>query len=597
MWRLVFVFTVIVALLIVIGWKVADWQVLNNDEAQRAGDARTLRKDEIVATRGNIVDRNGEPLAISTPVQTLWVNPKEILQAPEQNKQLGEVLQSLGLDADSWRRKIAEKPNSEFMYVKRRMAPNEARIVQERKLKGVYLMEEYKRFYPMGEAAVHLIGMTNNDEVGQEGIELAYEDWLKGKTGHRQVLKDRMGRLVRDMGVVDAAVPGNDLVLSIDSRLQYVAYKALKEGVTQNNAKSGAATVLDVRTGEVLAMVSAPSWNPNNRSSRNEDGLVNRPIVDLMEPGSTTKTFTITAALESGKFDTSSIIDTSPGRVTIDNRVIHDAANYGPATLAKIIAKSSNVGASKIGLEIGHEAIVDVLRRAGFGQPIETGFPGEVSGNLPAHDRWSRGETAAMAYGYGFHVSQLQMAQAYAIYANRGIKKPVSMVKVAGPIEGQRVVDAAIANEVVDMLKGVVSKELGGTSVRANIPSYHVAGKSGTTWLYVPGRGYDNHNFIAHFAGFAPVDDPRVVIVVSIKQPLLKGSHAGGGTVSAPVFAQIAAAAMRIFDVPPEAPFKTVPLPNRQQLPVEPEAEEADPPEILPGGPDLVTEAAIGARP
>ena len=574
------VFGVIVALLIVTFWRLADLQVLNNDVLQREGDNRTLRKEEIVATRGNIVDRNGEPLAISTPVVTLWVNPKEVMQSPEQGRQLAEAFTALGLDAEQMRRRIVDKSTSEFMYLKRRIPPADAQLVLDRKLKGIYAMEEYKRFYPMGEAAVHLVGLTNSDEIGQEGLELAYEDWLKGTPGSRQVVKDRIGRLVRDMGVTATAIPGNDLVLSIDSRLQYLAYKALKEAVALRHAKSGTATVLDARTGEVLAMVSQPSWNPNNRTSRNEEGLVNRAMVDVMEPGSTVKTFTATAALESGKFTTESLVDTRP--VVIDNRLLKDPSAYGFSTLGKILAKSSNVGASRVGLEIGHEAMVDVLKRVGYGENIGTGFPGEVSGNIPNHDRWSRGETASTAYGYGFQVTQLQIAQAYMIYANRGIRKPVSLLKVNGPVEGRRVVDTKIAADVVGMLEGVVSKGMGGTSVAANIPAYHVAGKSGTTWLYVTNRGYDSHNYIAHFAGFAPVDNPRVVIVVSIKQPDTSGGqHVGGGTMSAPVFAQIAAGAMRILNVAPEVPGKAVPkaVETAPRAPVveEPDADETAP--------------------
>lgn len=554
-WRLSFVFTVIVALLVVIGWKVADLQVLNNDVARREGDARTLRNEEIVATRGNIVDRNGEPLAISTPVSTLWLNPKEVLQSPEQGPLLDEAFASIDLDPAQMRQRILDNASREFMYVKRRVPPAEAQAVLDRKLKGLYVLEEYKRFYPMGEAAVHLVGLTNNDEIGQEGLELAYEDWLKGTPGNRQVVKDRIGRLVRDMGVTATAVPGNDLKLSIDSRLQYVAYKALKEAVAARGAKAGTATVLDARTGEVLAMVSQPSWNPNNRASRNENGLVNRAMVDVLEPGSTVKTFTVTAALESGKFDTSSVIDTNPGYVVVDRRTLKDPVNYGASTLARIIAKSSQVGASKVGLEIGHEAMLDVLKRVGFGESIGTGFPGETAGMLPVHERWSRGETASLAYGYGLQVTPLQLAQAYLVYANRGIRKPISLLKVDGPVDGYRVIDEETASAVAQMLTGVVSKEMGGTGVRANIPSYHVAGKSGTTWLYVPGRGYDNRNYISHFAGFAPFENPRVVIVVSIQQP--QGAEVGGGQVSAPVFSQIAAGAMRILDVPPELPELT----------------------------------------
>ena len=581
LWRLIFVFTVIAALLIVIGWKVADLQVLNNDVLQREGDARTLRNEAIVATRGNIVDRNGEPLAISTPVSTLWLNPKEALESPEQGPLLAEAFTRLGLDAEQMRQRILDNASREFMYVKRRIPPAEAQAILDLKLKGMYAQEEYKRFYPMGEAAVHLVGLTNNDEVGQEGLELAYEDWLKGTQGTRQVIKDRIGRLVRDMGVTATAVPGNDLKLSIDSRLQYLAYKVLKENVALRHAKSGTATVLDARTGEVLAMVNVPSWNPNNRASMNINGLANRAMVDLLEPGSTVKTFTVTAALESGKFDTNSIIDTSPGRVVVDGRTLRDAANYGPSTLARIMAKSSNVGASKIGLELGHEPMLDVLKRVGFGQNIGTGFPGETSGVLPSPARWSRGETASLAYGYGFQVTPLQLAQAYLIYANRGIRKPVSLLKVDGAVNGYRVIDADITEKVIGMMKGVVSKEMGGTGVAANIPSYHVAGKSGTTWLYVPGKGYDNKNFIAHFAGMAPVDDPRVVIVVSVTEP--QGKSVGGGVVSGTVFSQIAAGAMRILDVPPElpesttvvAPVASVPLPVQPARPDPAPADDA----------------------
>jgi cell division protein FtsI (penicillin-binding protein 3) len=548
-WRLGFVFALSIALLITIGWKVATLQVFDNDVLQREGDARSLRTEEIIATRGNIVDRNGEPLALSTPVSTLWLNPQEVLEHREQGSLLNDVFKKLVLDPKQWQQRVAENATREFMYLKRRIPPAEAQAILDMGVKGIYVLEEYKRFYPMGEAGVHLVGLTNNEEVGQEGLELAYEDWLKGTPGSRRVVKDRIGRLVRDLGVITPAVPGNDLVLSIDSRLQYLAYKVIKEAVAMRHAETGTATVLDARTGEVLAMVSQPSWNPNNRASRNEKGLINRAMVDLLEPGSTVKTFTITAALESGKFDLNSIIETNP--VVIDRRRLKDIGNYGPSKLERVMAKSSNVGAAKIGLEIGHDAMLDVLKRVGFGQNIGTGFPGETSGVLPSFSRWSRGDTAALAYGYGFQVTPLQLAQAYLVYANRGLRKPVSLLKVNEPVEGYRVVDEKIASDVVDMLRGVVSKDAGGTGVRANIPSYHVAGKSGTSWLYLPGHGYDTKSTIAHFAGFAPADNPRVVIVISIKKP--QGVEVNGGVVSAPIFSQIAAGAMRILDVPPEA--------------------------------------------
>lgn len=582
-WRLSLVFVVIVALLVVIGWKVADLQVFNNEAAQREGDARTLRNESITATRGNIVDRHGEPLALSTPVSTLWLNPKEVMQHPEQGELLVEVVKGLGLNVREIQQRITENSSREFMYLKRRMPPAEAEKFLDMGLKGLYAQQEYKRFYPMGETAVQLVGLTNNEEVGQEGLELAYEDWLKGTPGNQQVLKDRIGRIVRDLGVTANAVPGNDLHLSIDSRLQYLAYKAVKEAVTMRSAKAGTATVLDARTGEVLAMVSLPSYNPNNRTNMNNGGLINRAMSDLLEPGSTAKTFTMTAALETGLFDTNTIIDTSPGVIVVDGRAKKDPVNYGPSTLARIIAKSSQVGAIKVGLAIGHDPMLDVLRRVGFGEAIGTGFPGENTGVLPNHDRWSKGDTTALAYGYGFQVTPLQLARAYLVYANRGVRKSVSFIKDA-PRTEERVIDADIAEKIVQMLRGVVSKEMGGTSVAANIPSYDVAGKSGTTWFYdVANGGYDDHNYITHFAGFAPVDNPRVVIVVTIQQP--QGDETGGGKVSAPIFSQIAAGAMRILDVPPQVSSIPPPTPATTsgiQAPVAPPAEEPEAREISP---------------
>lgn len=544
---------VIAGLCGVIAWKVADLQVLNNATLQREGDARTVRTDTIVATRGNIVDRNGEPLAISTPVQTLWLNPKEVLEHPEQGAMLAEAMSGIGVDPALLNQRIAENASREFLYVKRRMPPADAQAVLDMGLKGVYAVEEYQRFYPMGEAAVHLVGLTNADDMGQEGMELAYEDWLRGTDGSKLVLKDRLGRIIREVQVNNEAQPGNDLTLSIDSRIQYIAYKALKEAVALRQASAGTATVLDAHTGEVLAMVNQPSYNPNNRASLTDGDLPNRAMVSLLEPGSTVKTFTITAALESGLFDTETIIDTSPGTFRVDRTMmVRDPVNYGPSTLARIIAKSSQVGASKIGLALGEGPMLEMLQRVGFGQSMGTGFPGEESGVLPNRPRWAKSEIATMAYGYGFQVTPLQLASAYMIYANGGVRKPVSLLKVQGPVSGERVISADIVAKVNDMLRGVVSTEMGGTGVRANIPSYQVAGKSGTAWYYNAGSGYDTRNYNSYFAGFVPASAPRVVIVISIHQP--KGDEYGGGAVAAPVFSQIAAGAMRILNVAPDAP-------------------------------------------
>jgi len=550
LWRLYFVSLAAITLLGIIIWKIFDLQVINNTVLQEQGNMRTVRNNVIAAHRGNIMDRNGQALAISTPVQSLWLNPREILPNPSSWEKLKAALPAIDINADVLWNRIQANTEREFLYIKRRLAPADARKILDLDIRGVYAQEEYMRFYPLGEVAAHVLGLTNADDVGQEGIELAYEEWLQGKPGSRQVLKDRRGGIIREVKINEMAEPGKDLVLSIDSRIQYLAYKALKEEVTRRHAKAGTATVLDVETGEVLAMVSQPSYNPNNRNSLADDAMRNRSIVDLMEPGSTVKPFTIMAALESGLFDTNSIIDTNPGYVRVDGQLKKDPVNYQEVTLEKIITKSSQVGAIKLGLAMGHDPMIDVLQRVGFGTAIGTGFPGEASGVLPSFPRWSKSDIATLAYGYGFQVTPLQIAQAYMIYANEGVKKPVSLLKTAGPVDGERVLDQDLVRKVNRMLETVVSKKLGGTGVRAAIPSYQVAGKTGTAWFYNVGGGYDNENYNAYFAGFVPARNPRIVAVITIHQP--QGDETGGGTVAAPAFAKIAAGAMRILNVPPD---------------------------------------------
>ena len=549
-WRLCLVSTVAITLLGVVSWKLLDLQVINNEVLQEQGNKRTVRNDVIVAHRGNIMDRNGQALAISTPVQSLWLNPREIIPNPEAWNKLAAALASIEINTDVLRNKVQDNAEREFLYIKRRLPPAEVQSILDLKIRGVYSQEEYKRFYPLGEVAVHVVGLTNSDDVGQEGLELAYEDWLQGKPGSKQVLKDRRGGIIREVKINSVAEPGNDLVLSIDSRIQFLAYKALKEEVTRRYAKAGTAVVLNVETGEVLAMVSQPSYNPNNRISLDDNEMRNRAIVDLLEPGSTVKPFTITAALESGLFDSNSIIDTNPGYIQVDGSTKKDPVNYKEVDLKKIITKSSQVGAIKLGLAMGEGPMLDVLSRVGFGAAIGTGFPGEATGVLPNFSRWSKSDIATLAYGYGFQVTPLQMAQAYMIYANEGIRKPVSLLKTEGPVLGERVVDAGLARQVNSMLETVVSTKLGGTGVRAAIPSYQVAGKTGTAWYYNVGGGYDEENYNSSFAGFVPAHNPKIVAVVSIHEP--KGEEYGGGQVAAPVFAKIAAGAMRILNVPPD---------------------------------------------
>ena len=549
-WRLCLVSTAAITLLGVVSWKLLDLQVINNEVLQEQGNKRTVRNDVIVANRGNIMDRNGQALAISTPVQSLWLNPREIIPNPEAWSMLSAALANIEVNTDVLWNRIQDNAEREFMYIKRRLPPTEVQSILDLKIRGVYSQEEYKRFYPLGEVAVHVVGLTNSDDVGQEGLELAYEEWLQGKPGSKQVLKDRRGGIIREVKINSVAQPGNDLVLSIDSRIQFLAYKALKEEVTRRYAKAGTAVVLDVETGEVLAMVSQPSYNPNNRVSLDGDEMRNRAIVDLLEPGSTVKPFTITAALESGLFDTSSIIDTSPGYIQVDGSTKKDPVNYKEVDLKKIITKSSQVGAIKLGLAMGEAPMLDVLSRVGFGAAIGTGFPGETTGVLPNFSRWSKSDIATLAYGYGFQVTPLQMAQAYMIYANDGVRKPVSLLKTEGPVSGERVVDSELVRKVNDMLETVVSTKLGGTGVRAAIPSFQVAGKTGTAWYYNVGGGYDEENYNSYFAGFVPAHNPKIVAVVSIHEP--KGEEYGGGQVAAPVFAKIAAGAMRILNVPPD---------------------------------------------
>ena len=551
-WRLYAVFLVLFALFATGLWKTWKLQVSENDFLQLQGDARTLRNDVIVANRGNILDRNGQPLAISTPVQSLWVNPKEILAQPEQWPVLGAALESIGIDSQVLRERVESNANREFLYVRRRMSPSEVEPVLARGFRGLYSQEEYKRYYPLGEVAAHIVGLTNADDVGQEGMELAYEDWLRGLPGSRQVLKDRLGRIISEVGINSVAEQGNDLKLSIDSRIQYLAYRALKEAVTMRRAKAGTATVIDVDTGEVLAIVNQPSYNPNNRASMTEGSMRNRAIVDLLEPGSTVKPFTVVAALESGLFDNRSIIDTNPGYIRVDRATIRDPLNYGLVDLEKIITKSSQVGAIKLGLAMGEEPMLDVLSRFGFGQMMNTSFPGESFAVLPGRSRWSQADIATMAYGYGFQVSPLQLAQAYLIFANDGMHKPVSLLADGGLATTEhRVISRDMNREIVSMMETVVDTDKAGTGVRAALSSYRVAGKTGTAWYYdVEKGGYDDENYISLFAGFAPVTDPKIVVVITIHEPM--GVEYGGGQVSAPVFADIAEGALRLLNVPPD---------------------------------------------
>lgn len=543
---------------VAIAWKLGALTIEQRDFLQGQGDARTIRTVPLVANRGLITDRNGEPLAVSTPVQSIWVNPGKLAEDPEAINALAEQLE---LNPETVASNIARNSEKEFLYIKRRLAPFEAEKVLALDLDYVYAQQEYQRFYPQGEVTAHLIGFSNVDDVGQEGLELTYDDWLKGVPGRRQVMKDRRGHIIEELNTIQTAEPGKNLALSIDFRIQNLAYKALKAEYITRRAKGASAVVLDVDSGEVLAMVNQPSYNPHNKANMTDFSVLrNRAITDVYEPGSTIKPFTIIAALESGLYTPGTIIETGPGWMMVGPNEVKDLFNYGTLTLEKVITKSSNIGTSKVAFEIGPEPIRDVLQRVGIGEVTGTGFPGERGGILPNHRRWSRIETATLSYGYGLSASALHLARAYSVIADEGVRKPVSLLRLSADeiaaLPREQVVERAIVRQVKSMLETVVDRSRGGSAVEANIPFYQVAGKTGTA--HVVGEfGYEENLHNSLFVGLVPASDPKIVVVVVINEP--KGDEHYGGQVAAPVFAEIASGAMRILNIPPDK----IPNPDR----------------------------------
>ncbi len=508
------------------------------------GDRRVVRVADIPAYRGMIQDRNGEPLAVSTPVTSLWANPKELIDGQLAWRYLAT---QTGTSEAKLRDRILRNQNKQFIYLKRHMNPAKAEAVLAQSIPGVYGIEEHRRFYPAGEVASHVVGFANIDEQGQEGIELSFDEHLKGQEGKKRVIKDLKRRVVKDVGLIEAAAPGQDITLSIDLRAQYLAYRELLSAVKEYKATSGSAVAIDIKTGEVLAMVNQPSYNPNNRNRKDVPNFRNRALTDVFEPGSTVKPFTVAAALETGKWKPYSKLDTSPGYIRIGGKSIRDMSNYGVIDLGKVIAKSSNVGASKLALSMDSGALSEFFRRVGLGQATGVGFPGESVGMLPARQRWRPIEVATLSYGYGLSVTTLQLAQAYAVLGAHGIKRPVSLLKVEGPVQGEQVMDADIADSVVKMMEGVVQKH--GTARKAQVPGYRVAGKTGTVHKVSSG-GYEDHQYLALFAGVAPVEDPAIALVVVIDDP--KGGVYYGGQVAAPVFSRVMAGLLRVKNIPPD---------------------------------------------
>ncbi|CBL44250.1 Cell division protein FtsI/penicillin-binding protein 2 [gamma proteobacterium HdN1] len=534
-------------------FRIAYLQLWNRDFLQDEGAKRVVRTATIPAYRGMIQDRNGEPLAVSTPVTTIWANPKQLW---DERDRWPELAKALGEKSSSLSKHLTAMKDKQFMYLKRHMNPVKAAAVLNMDISGVYGLSEYRRFYPAGEVTSHIVGFNNIDDQGQEGIELAFEDTLRGEPGKKRVIKDLKGRIVKDIGLIENAKPGRDVMLSIDLRAQYIAYRELLAAVHAYQATAGVAVAVDVRTGEIVAMANQPSFNPNNRKPKDQDGFRNRAITDVFEPGSTMKVFTAAAGLESGRWKPSSLIDTTPGALRIGRKTIRDTHNYGLIDLTHMITKSSNVGATKVALSLKDGTLPTMLHRVGFGEKTGVGIQGEVSGVLPLRpsygkERWGELETATMSYGYGVSVTAAQLARAYAILGAHGIKRPLSIVKTSGDVKGERVFSEGVAENVIKMMETVVSKE--GTAQRAAVDGYRVGGKTGTVHKAAGGK-YEARRYLGLFAGVAPAEDPRLALVIMIDDP--KGKEYYGGQVAGPVFSRIMAGMLRIKNVPPDLPVQ-----------------------------------------
>ena len=547
-WRYYLVMLILASLPILLLVKIAQLQILPSQERgvdflQHQGDSRAIRNITIPAYRGLITDRNGEPLAISTPVTAIVANPKNI-----QKSDIERLSLALKISESQLQSRLKRYRNKSFMYLVQQLPNDEAEKILKLNIPGVSGQQRYKRFYPAGEVTAQLVGFTNYLDIGQEGMELAYDDWLTGEPGKKKVVLDKNRRVINDISLIQAASSGEDLRLSIDLRVQYAAYRALKKAVKKHNAKSGSVVVLDVNSGEVLAMVNQPSFNPNDRSKLRQSSVRNRAITDLMEPGSTVKPFTVLAALESGQFSAQSRIDTNPGYLKVDYKTFVDPSNYGELNLAEVLTKSSQVGTTKVALALDPESTRDLFQRVGFGEVMGTGFPGETLGSLPAYRKWHPVTQATFAFGYGLSVSSLQLARAYAVLANDGLRKEISMVALNSEPEGLRVINAATTKEVRHMLRAASSHK--GTGRRAMIDGYSVGGKTGTLHKVKVDGGYDDNRYMSVFAGLSPISSPRLATVVVIDEPR-QGDYFGG-LVAAPVFSEITGNALRLMQVTPD---------------------------------------------
>lgn len=525
-------------------------QAMHTDFLQQKGDARYSRVMTLSAHRGMITDRHGEPLAISTPVESIWASPPDVEADSAQIKKLAELL---GIKQADLRKKLGR--DRSFVYLKRRMPPPDAARVMQLAIPGVFMQREYRRYYPAAEVTAHLVGFTGIDDKGQEGMELVFQKWLSGKPGSRHVLKDRRGHIVEDLEAVKVPQDGRDLALSIDRNIQYLAHRELARAIEEHKAKAGAIVVLDAKSGEVLAMANQPVYNPNN-PVKIAGKSRNRAIVDIFEPGSTLKPFTAAAALEAGTFKADTKIETAPGFMRIGRATIHDAHPQGLITVSEVIQKSSNVGAAKMALSLQPQYLWSTFNQMGFGSPVNIGFPGEATGRLRPYKSWRPIEQATMSYGHGISLSLIQLARAYTVFANDGEIRPVSLLKVKEHPVGQQVFSASTARSVRDMLETVV--QVGGTAPYAQVMGYRVAGKTGTAHKLDVG-GYAADRYVSSFVGMAPASNPRLIIAVMIDEP--SGGKYYGGTVAAPVFSAVMAGALRQLAVPQDAPSDNIVIP------------------------------------
>ncbi|POU27398.1 MULTISPECIES: penicillin-binding protein PBP3 [Acinetobacter] len=553
-------------------------QVINKEFLQNKANAKILRTDKIKAMRGVIYDRNGVPLAISTPIMRIVIDPRDYFdnkklydetiqalekdpnnrklkrQLPDKNLNLDELADAVGMDRADLRQKMEARPRSRYLILKKEVPPQQAELIMKRNFQGVYTEKNYKRYYPQPQPNSQIIGLTNSESVGIEGLEMQLNTRLSGVDGEQQIVRDKKGNRVKDPEIIKEVEAGENITLSIDSRLQYIMYRELTAAGVANNARSATAIAVDVKTGEILAMTSWPAYNPNDKNGLlNKDAMRNRGAVDSFEPGSTMKPLTVAMALESGKYTANSVVNTTPGSMRVGNHTIRDTHNYGQLTLGGIIQKSSNVGVAKLALSLPYETLPTFYKRLGFGQRSAVKFPGESAGLILPPSKWNVSEVATMSYGYGLNATVLQLADAYAMLANKGVKVPLSLYKLEEQPKGEQMIDPKIADQVLLMMETATLP--GGTATRATVPGYRVAGKTGTAHkLRADRKGYSTNEYRALFAGVAPVSDPRIAMVVVVENP--QGTYYGG-TVSAPVFARVMQESLRLLNVPLDKPLES----------------------------------------